>query len=287
VAPGDVIEVEWQLSDLDPDPSFPGYFGELVYLQEASHPRAISRLEFVSALPLQCARRGPRTRFRRKPHAARFRGPRRAGTDAPEPLRAGHADRRAYVHVSTLESWTDAGRRYRAPPGGAAIRPTTSSRRRRGAWIGDARTPEEKLRRLHHAVASGVRYVGLELGTHSFQPESPHVTLARAYGDCKDKATLLIALLRAVDVDAQLRAGPDAPARATWPRCRPASPMFDHALVYLPGARPLRRPDAGPQRSLRAAPAGSGRLGLRGRPRHDPAHAAVLHPGKSRASAGS
>jgi transglutaminase-like putative cysteine protease len=232
VAPGDVIEVAWRVADLDPDPSFPGYFGELAYLQEAS-PRAISIVEFESALPLQSHVEARELAFVDKTTPLRFEA-RGVPGRAPEPYAPGYASERAYVHVSTLESWADAGRRYARLVAGRDT-PDDKLAAQARSWIGDARTPEEKLRRLHHPVASGIRYVGLELGTHSFRPESPHVTLARAYGDCKDKATLLIALLRAVDVDAQLvlvRTRGQGNVAA-----QPASfAIFDHALVYLPGS---------------------------------------------------
>lgn len=229
VAPGDVIEVAWRVADLDPDPSFPGYFGELAYLQEAS-PRAISIVEFESALPLQSHVEAGELRVDTSV-PLRFVA-RAVPGRSPEPYAPGYASERAHVHVSTLETWADAGRRYARLVAGRDT-PDDKLAAQARAWIGDARTPEEKVRRLHHPVASGIRYVGLELGTHSFRPESPHVTLARAYGDCKDKATLLIALLRAVDVDAQLvlvrtrGQGNVAPQPASFA-------IFDHALVYLP-----------------------------------------------------
>lgn len=230
VAPGDVIEVEWQLADLDPDPSFPGYFGEFVYLQEAQ-PRALSRVEFVSALPLQAHVEARDLALIREGDLV-FEARGVPGL-AAEPFAPGQAERRAYVHVSSLDGWSDATSRYRRL---LAARDTPDDRlaTRARALIGDARTPEEKVRRLFHAVASGIRYVGLELGTHSYQPESPHVTLARAFGDCKDKATLLIAFLRAVDVDAHFVLVRTRPQGTVAPR--PASfAVFDHALVYLPG----------------------------------------------------
>ena len=230
VVPGDVIEVSWRVADLDPDPSFPGYFGELAYLQESA-PRAVSIVEFDSALPLTSRVEGHGLTVT-KLAPLRFEALAVPGL-APETFDPGLSSQRAYVHVSTLEGWSDASRRYgRLLAGRDAPDERLAARAR--TLIGDARTPEEKIRLLYHAVASGVRYVGLELGTHSFRPESPHVTLARAYGDCKDKATLLIALLRAVDVDANLTLVRTRPQGNVAEQ--PASfAVFDHALIYLPG----------------------------------------------------
>ena len=45
-------------------------------------------------------------------------------------------------------------------------------------------------------VQANVRYLGLELGENSHRPSSADLTLQRRYGDCKDKSSLYIALLR-------------------------------------------------------------------------------------------
>ena len=237
VVPGDVLEVAWQVADLDPDPSFPGYYGEQIWLQEA-YPRAVSVVEAVTSLPLQVevvAPPGSTLKIERSADGRRL-----VARDVPavpdEPAAPGYASLRAFVHLSTLSGWAEATRRYQRLLAGRD-QPDERLAAQAKAWVGESKTPltaEEKVRRIYPHVATDVRYVGLELGTHSFRPESPHVTLARAYGDCKDKATLLIALLRAVDVDAQLTlvrtrsAGNVAPTTASFA-------LFDHALVYLPG----------------------------------------------------
>ena len=52
-------------------------------------------------------------------------------------------------------------------------------------------------------VQEEVRYFGVELGTNSHWPSRPGETLARRFGDCKDKSLLLMALLRELGVDSQ------------------------------------------------------------------------------------
>lgn len=51
-------------------------------------------------------------------------------------------------------------------------------------------------------VQSEVRYLGLEMGEGSHKPSPATETLARRYGDCKDKAVLLISLLDALGIEA-------------------------------------------------------------------------------------
>ena len=66
-----------------------------------------------------------------------------------------------------------------------------------------ADTEVEKLRAIHRFVATEIRYVGLEQGDSAFVPHPTSTTLARRYGDCKDKAALLIDLLQHVDIEMQ------------------------------------------------------------------------------------
>ena len=49
-------------------------------------------------------------------------------------------------------------------------------------------------------VQEEVRYFGVELGKNSHWPSRPEQTLARRFGDCKDKALLLIALMKELGV---------------------------------------------------------------------------------------
>jgi len=60
-----------------------------------------------------------------------------------------------------------------------------------------AATPEEKARRLYDYVARNIRYVSLSFGVGRYQPHSASDVLQNGYGDCKDKHTLLSAMLKA------------------------------------------------------------------------------------------
>lgn len=87
------------------------------------------------------------------------------------------------------------------------------------------------VERLHHEV----RYTGVEFGSARLIPEYPSETLRRRFGDCKDKATLLVAALRASGIDAYLAllsAGDDQDVSPELPGIG----MFDHAIVYVPHA---------------------------------------------------
>src|SRR4029079_15714886 len=91
----------------------------------------------------------------------------------------------------------------------------------------------ERVRAVHNFVVTSTSYVGLEFGIHGYKPYKVTQVLARRFGDCKDKASLMIALLREVGVPAELvlvrtrRGGHLDPEPASLA-------IFDHAIVYVP-----------------------------------------------------
>ncbi len=228
--PGDLIEVAWTLADADHHAAFPDYFGEVAYLQEAI-PRARTLVEVAGAAAegLHVGVVAEGLDVRRSPGRVE-------AIDVPaspsEPDMPGPSSVRAYIHLSTADGWAEIDRRYRALVDGRD-QPTEALAEQARAWAGDATDTADIVRRLYAAVADRTRYVALEFGVRSYKPEHPAVTLARGYGDCKDKATLLVALLRALDIEAHLtlvrtrNAGDIAPLPASFA-------LFDHAIVYVP-----------------------------------------------------
>jgi transglutaminase-like putative cysteine protease/tetratricopeptide (TPR) repeat protein len=64
------------------------------------------------------------------------------------------------------------------------------------------KTQEEKTRAIYHWVASKIRYVAVEYGQAGFEPHSAMEIFKNKYGDCKDQAILLIAMLRCSGISA-------------------------------------------------------------------------------------
>ena len=100
--------------------------------------------------------------------------------------------------------------------------------------------------RIDHAVRfvqDEVRYLGLEMGPHSHQPHQPADTLERRFGDCKDKAVLLVAILRRLGVEAW-PALVSTRARQTLDERLPALFAFDHVIVAIQAGDELSFVDA-------------------------------------------
>ncbi len=109
---------------------------------------------------------------------------------------------------------------------------------------------QEMLRRVVAALHKNVRYTGVEFGESGLVPQFPAETLKRKYGDCKDKATLLVTMLRASNIPASLAllsAGPGQDINTNLP----GMGMFDHAIVFIPavGSEPEMWIDATAQYS--------------------------------------
>jgi transglutaminase-like putative cysteine protease len=77
-----------------------------------------------------------------------------------------------------------------------------------------------------------IRYVGLEMGENSHVPTAPEETLRLKYGDCKDKASLLIAILAAMDIEA-FPALVDTEYTKLLQHRPPAANLFNHVIVSL------------------------------------------------------
>ncbi len=93
----------------------------------------------------------------------------------------------------------------------------------------------ETISKALAALHKRVRYTGLEFGKNATVPWTPAESWKRQFGDCKDKATMLVAMLRAVGIKshvALLRSGLGQDVNPGIP----GMGGFNHAIVYVPAA---------------------------------------------------
>ena len=139
---------------------------------------------------------------------------------------------RGYVAFSTGKSWQDVATRYaaiidRQIAAGAPPKETfpTSDVRAIAARILDE-------------ISRSIRYAGVEFGEGSIVPRAPAETLRNKYGDCKDKAVLLIARLRQAGIPAHAALLVSGNGLDIDPAL-PGLGFFDHVIAVIPGDRPL------------------------------------------------
>ena len=96
-----------------------------------------------------------------------------------------------------------------------------------------AKDDDDMVRLMYEYVVTQTRYVGIELGIHGWLPYPVAEVHRRRYGDCKDKASLLVALLREAGVPANIAlvrtvniGHIEAEPPSMW--------TFNHAIAYVP-----------------------------------------------------
>lgn len=96
--------------------------------------------------------------------------------------------------------------------------------------VAGSKTLEDSIRAVHRWVAQDFRYVSLSLGLAGFQPHPPSEVFANNYGDCKDKATFFVAMMKRMGVTAYpvlLNSGGGVN------RSLPSGSQFDHMIAAV------------------------------------------------------
>ncbi len=250
LAPGDVLELAWRTDDVASENLLSDYFGEVVPLADS-----VRKLEARYVLLAPEGRHIyandaalPGLVSGERPLEGGVREYRWTARDVPrlegEPGMPGPGEGARYVHVSTYGTWADVARFYEGlvreqlkpgPEVRAAAERIAAGERARPDYAG---LPEKEqrarlVRAVYDYVVTNTRYVGLEFGIHGYKPYQVDQVLSRRFGDCKDKASLMHALLEAQGIDSRLvllrmrRLGrvPEKPASLA---------VFNHAILYVP-----------------------------------------------------
>lgn len=236
LAAGDVVELDYRLAPATNINPYGDYFGDLVVFR-SSRPIKFRRYAVITP-----AARSFNVASERMPSPPQIStsGDERtyvweARDQAPlpsEPRGPSMTEVSPYVNVSTFGSWQQLGQWY-----ANLIAPQfaldDALRQELTKLTAGATTDLEKINAIHQFVLRNTHYVALEFGIYSYKPYPVTQTFERRFGDCKDTASLMIALLRAAGIHADMalvrtrRLG-DIDAGAT------SISVFDHAIVYLP-----------------------------------------------------
>ena len=136
------------------------------------------------------------------------------------------------VQLSSFASWAAVGDWFRKVQQNRAD--VTPAIREKAEELTAATTSEEeKIQAIYTFVATGIRYIGVDLGMGRYTPHAAEDVLNNRYGDCKDKHTLFAALLSAAGIKAY-------PALiSTVYKIDGALPMpgiFNHVITAVPRA---------------------------------------------------
>ena len=96
-------------------------------------------------------------------------------------------------------------------------------------------TKEERITQAFRLVQDDVRYMGIEIGTGSYLPRTPEKVWNRRFGDCKDKALLLVSMLARMGIKADVALVTLYDARELQ-HFAPSPYLFNHAIVRITDA---------------------------------------------------
>lgn len=240
LAPGDVLEVQWRTDDTSVDNLLSDYWGDVDALQglftklhyryvvdmPKSRPLAWNKETLPKWVTASSTSTDDRTTYRfEATSVARI---------VPEPNMPGWAEIATPLHLSTYQKWEQVGRYYWGLVRDQLVPNEELKRAVDTALKGiDRKDTDKVVAALYGFVVTNTRYVALEFGIHGFKPYRVDRILARRFGDCKDKASLIHAMLKVAGVDSKLvllrmrHLGVLSPEVASLA-------AFNHAIVYVP-----------------------------------------------------
>jgi tetratricopeptide (TPR) repeat protein/transglutaminase-like putative cysteine protease len=134
------------------------------------------------------------------------------------------------VRVTTFANWEEIAHWYAELEKGRT-EPSPKIRAKTQELI-QGRTAElEKIQALYDYVSKNIRYVSLSFGLGRYQPHAPSEVFANQYGDCKDKHTLLAAMLSAAGIPSNAVL---IPSLRKLDVSMPSPSQFDHVITAVP-----------------------------------------------------
>ena len=133
------------------------------------------------------------------------------------------------VAWTTFSSWEAVGAWYRGLEG-ERIEPGAEVKAKVAQLTAGKLTLQEKVQAVYAYVATQIHYIGVAFGVGRYQPHTAEEVLENQYGDCKDKHTLLAAMLTALGLK------PDAVLIGAGVRFNEAVPSpawFNHAITRV------------------------------------------------------
>jgi hypothetical protein len=89
----------------------------------------------------------------------------------------------------------------------------------------------DRIRALAHFAQRDVRYAAIEIGIGGYQPHPASLTFSNRYGDCKDKATVLSAMLAQIGVKSYYI--PVHTDRGIYTEKTPPTNGFNHVILAI------------------------------------------------------
>ncbi|MCP4679517.1 MAG: DUF3857 domain-containing protein [Deltaproteobacteria bacterium] len=238
LVPGDVVELQYRLDDTAHRNAFNDYFGDFVFIDDTV-PKNLwryvliapkSKNFFFNKVGMDELRKSHETDINLSEQVFEARN---LAAIQPEHGMPGITSAASYLHISTYKSWQDLGKWYQGLIRHQLI-PDARIREKVRELTAGLKSDAQKARAIYEWVVTATRYVGLEFGIHGFKPYRVPLIVSRGFGDCKDKASLLVSMLGVAGIEAEfvLVRTRDLGSIEPFPASLSA---FNHAIVHVPG----------------------------------------------------
>ncbi|HUX65934.1 MAG TPA: DUF3857 domain-containing protein [Terriglobales bacterium] len=233
---GDYVEIAYRVLPTTLESLYGDYFGDLdafgsgaptvfqqyVVITPANKPLYYKAIRFAGASAQHTA--GGQTVYRWSA--------RNLAAQVGEPAAPPMIEQQPYIAVSAFRTWGQFAQWYRQ-----LIRDTfvmddemvqTVNR-----LVAGKTTEAAKVEAIYRWVIQNTHYVALEFGIHGYRPYPVTQVFHRRFGDCKDKASLLIAMLHQAGIASEFVLVRVRELGVIDPTI-PSVADFDHAIVYVP-----------------------------------------------------
>jgi hypothetical protein len=137
----------------------------------------------------------------------------------------------AGVQSPALTSWNEVGR-WETGLASGRREASPEIKQKAASLTANSSRPLAKMQELAKFLQNDIRYVAIELGIGGWQPHAAPEIFTHKYGDCKDKATLLGAMLKEIGIDSYYVVvnarrgvvGSEMPASPFW---------FNHVILAI------------------------------------------------------
>jgi tetratricopeptide (TPR) repeat protein len=234
--PGDVLEYRYRRNTIGETNIYADYFGSVAYFGEGN-PVQHFKVVYITLAERDFYYTTVRSDV--EPVIVEQDGKRIytwETTDVPkvksEPYMPGISEVTPYVHISTFRDWQALGDWYWGLVQDQFVL-DKNVKEKVAELVEGKETVAEKVLAIHNWVLKNTRYIALEFGIHGHKPYKASKVFARGYGDCKDKASLMVAMLAEAGVEADLVLIRTTHKGAIEPF--PVSlAVFNHAIAYVP-----------------------------------------------------
>ncbi len=239
ISPGDVVEIAYRIMPSTLESLYGDYYGDTEMFQN-SYPKQFQ--QYVVLVPSDKTLYYKTQRFQGK-QQIQLQGGNRVFRWSMRNVPAVYSEPDAppliesvpSVTVSMFRNWRAFGDWYRGLIRDEfvtdhALDETTDN------LVKGLTSERQKVAAIYNWVISNTHYVALEFGIHGYRPYPVTQVFQRRFGDCKDKASLLIAMLARAGVPADLVITRTRDLGLPDPDIASVAD-FNHAIVYVPSLK--------------------------------------------------